>query len=141
MDARRLAVELQLSAKRGTVSGEQVNAVVDALLEMTDKLERLEAENAGLQERIENQRRKLEHAQTPEYVAALEAENAELKREAADTIESLLDRLQDAEDARYDAGFKNGVKACLQQLDGLIHECADVDEIQGWIDRQWEEES
>lgn len=62
-------------------------------------------------------------------------------REAADTIISLRDRLQDAEDARYDAGFKNGVKACLQQLDGLIHEGADVDEIQGWIDRQWEEEA
>ena len=40
----------------------------------------------------------------------------------------------------YDAGFSNGVKACLQQLDGLIHEGANVDEIQGWIDRQWEEE-
>lgn len=41
----------------------------------------------------------------------------------------------------YDAGFSNGVKATLQQLDGLIHEGADVDEIQGWIDRQWEEEA
>ena len=61
-------------------------------------------------------------------------------REAADTIISLRDRLQDAEDARYDAGFNNGIKACLQQLDGLIHEGADVDEIQGWIDCQWEEE-
>lgn len=40
----------------------------------------------------------------------------------------------------YDAGFSNGVKATLQQLDGLIHDGADVDEIQGWIDRQWEEE-
>lgn len=61
-------------------------------------------------------------------------------REAADTIESMQDRLQDADDARYDAGFKNGIKACLQQLDGLIHEGADVDEIQAWVDRQWEEE-
>ena len=65
---------------------------------------------------------------------------SDMLREAADTIISLRDRLQDAEDARYDAGFNNGVKACLQQLDGLIHEGADVDEIQGWIDRQWEEE-
>ena len=40
----------------------------------------------------------------------------------------------------YDAGFDNGMKAVLQQLDSLIHEGADVDEIQGWIDRQWEEE-
>ena len=213
-----------------------------------DKTLELGTENAGLQERIENQRRKLEHAQTPEYVAALEAENAELKREAADTIESLAQKVEDLEgmlgelppegkcamllvkqvggeyiwgcekydfasyclvdseadtytgmtlndqfgradwgdklamakelrkmaaslesqgdvlgvmdaahesckqvpeqgerengDEResYDAGFKNGVKACLQQFDGLIHEGADVDEIQGWIDRQWEEE-
>ena len=41
----------------------------------------------------------------------------------------------------YDAGFKNGMKACLQQLDGLIHEGANVDEIQAWADRQWEEEA
>lgn len=52
MDARRLAVELQLSAKRGTASGEQVNAVVETLLEMADKLERLEAENAKLRELV-----------------------------------------------------------------------------------------
>ena len=62
-------------------------------------------------------------------------------REAADTIISLRNRLQDAEDARYDAGFENGMKATLQQLDGLIREGADVDEIQGWVDRQWEEEA
>jgi hypothetical protein len=49
--------------------------------------------------------------------------------QAADTIER-----------HYDDGFDNGVKAVLQQLDGLIHEGADVDDIQGWIDRQWEEE-
>lgn len=52
MNARRLAVELQLSAKRGTASGEQVNAVVETLLEMADKLERLEAENAGLRVKV-----------------------------------------------------------------------------------------
>lgn len=75
-------------------------------------------------------------------------------REAADTIESLRDRLQESywkvpeqgeregegERESYDDGFSNGVKACLQQLDCLVHEGADVDEIQGWIDRQWEEE-
>lgn len=67
-------------------------------------------------------------------------EISRMLREAAGTIENMRDKLQDAEDARYDAGFKNGVKACLQQLDGLIHESADVDEIQAWVDRQWEEE-
>jgi hypothetical protein len=64
--------------------------------------------------------------------------------EAADTIESLRNRLLKAErtcdEKSYDAGFDNGMKAVLQQLDGLIHEGADIDEIQGWIDRQWEEE-
>ena len=54
------------------------------------------------------------------------------------------DELADAalgSDERYDAGFANGVKATLQQLDGLIYKGADVDEIQAWVDRQWEEES
>lgn len=49
-------------------------------------------------------------------------------------------RESEGERESYDAGFENGVKACLQQLDGLIHEGADVDEIQAWVDRQWEEE-
>lgn len=66
---------------------------------------------------------------------------ARMMREAADTIDGLRDRLQDAETVRYDAGFNNGIKAVLQQLDGLIHEGADVDEIQAWVDRQWEEEA
>ena len=50
------------------------------------------------------------------------------------------EREGDGERESYDAGFSNGVKACLQQLDGLILEGADVDEIQAWVDRQWEEE-
>jgi uncharacterized Zn finger protein (UPF0148 family) len=58
------------------------------------------------------------------------ADDAALMEQAADTIER-----------HYDAGFDNGMKAVLQQLDGLIHEGADVDEIQAWVDRQWEEES
>lgn len=68
----------------------------------------------------------------------------EVMSEVADTIESLRDRLLKAElacdEKSYDAGFDNGMKATLQQLDGLIHEGADVDEIQAWVDRQWEEE-
>jgi hypothetical protein len=62
----------------------------------------------------------------------------EVMCEAADTIESLRDRLQDAEDARYDAGFENGVKACLQQLDGLIVSGYDLKAVCTWIDNQWE---
>ena len=50
------------------------------------------------------------------------------------------ERENEGERESYDAGFSNGVKACLQQLDGLILEGADVDEIQAWVDRQWEEE-
>lgn len=78
---------------------------------------------------------------TKELMALTMLDSASRMEEAADTIISLRNRLQDAEDARYDAGFENGVKACLQQLDGLIREGADVDEIQGWADRQWEEEA
>lgn len=66
----------------------------------------------------------------------------ELRRMAA-SLEAQGDVLgvMDAARESYDAGFSNGVKACLQQLDGLIHKGADIDEIQGWIDRQWEEEA
>lgn len=82
-------------------------------------------------------------------------EISRMLREAADTILSLRDRLQEsyglvpeqgkrengANCESYDAGFENGIKAVLQQLDGLIHEGTGVDEIQAWIDRQWEEET
>lgn len=98
MDAKQLAVELQLSAKRGTASGEQVNAVVETLLEMADKLERLEAENARLlcgarelesdnamRRRIADDQmdvskdRKQTVAALTAKVKELEAENAELR--------------------------------------------------------------
>lgn len=42
-------------------------------------------------------------------------------------------------DERYDAGFANGVKATLQQLDGLITDGYDLKAISVWIDDQWEE--
>ena len=91
---------------------------------------------------------------TKETMALSMHSAASAMREAAYTIEGLRDRLQESygqvpelgerenegEQESYDAGFENGVKACLQQLDGLIHEGADVEEIQGWIDRQWEDE-
>ena len=60
---------------------------------------------------------------------------------SADSFIRLLEGYEGSRDEKlYDAGFSNGVKACLQQLDGLIYEGADVDEIQAWVDRQWEEE-
>ena len=66
-------------------------------------------------------------------------------REAADTIESLRDGLLKAErvcdEKSYDAGFDNGVKACLQQLDGLIVSGYDLKAVCVWIDNQLEEES
>lgn len=77
---------------------------------------------------------------TKELMALAMLDSASRMEEAAYTILSLQDRLQDAEDARYDAGFESGVKACLQQIDSLIRGGADVDEVQGWVDRQWEEE-
>ena len=40
----------------------------------------------------------------------------------------------------YDAGFKNGMKATLQQLYGLLHDYPTLDDIEAWADRQWEEE-
>lgn len=39
----------------------------------------------------------------------------------------------------YDEGFDNGVKATLQQLDGLLMRTDSAVEIQEWVDRQWEE--
>lgn len=47
------------------------------------------------------------------------------------------DKVQEA----YDAGFANGVKATLQQLDGLISSGYDLKNVVAWIDRQWEEGS
>lgn len=43
-------------------------------------------------------------------------------------------------DEIYNAGFDNGVKACLQILDGYLeypHSAAE--NIQKWVDEQWEE--
>lgn len=60
----------------------------------------------------------------------------------ADSLIRMLEGYEGSRDEKlYDAGFDNGMKAVLQQLDGLIHEGADVDEIQAWADRQWEEEA
>lgn len=42
-------------------------------------------------------------------------------------------------DTIYNAGFDNGVKATLQQLDGLLISTDSVVDIQAWADEQWEE--
>ena len=42
------------------------------------------------------------------------------------------------EDA-YNAGFDSGIKATLQQLDGLLMKTDDAVEIQAWVDEQWKE--
>lgn len=77
--------------------------------------------------------------------ASLEAQGdvlgiVDAAHESYGQVPELGERENDSERESYDAGFSNGVKACLQQLDGLIHDGADVDDIQGWIDSQWEEE-
>ena len=45
----------------------------------------------------------------------------------------------DGERESYDAGFNSGVKATLQQLDGLIASGYDINAVCAWIDCQWEE--
>lgn len=42
-------------------------------------------------------------------------------------------------DAIYNAGFDNGVKATLHQLDGLLIKTDSAVEIQAWVDEQWKE--
>lgn len=43
-------------------------------------------------------------------------------------------------DEIYNAGFDNGVKACLQILDGfLAYPYSAVENIKKWVDEQWEE--
>lgn len=42
-------------------------------------------------------------------------------------------------DEIYNAGFDNGVKATLQQLDGLLIKTDSAVEIQAWVDEQWKE--
>lgn len=39
---------------------------------------------------------------------------------------------------QYDGGFACGMKAVLQQVDGLICGGASLGELQEWIDEQWE---
>ena len=39
----------------------------------------------------------------------------------------------------YNAGFDNGVKSTLQQLDGLLIKTDSAVEIQAWVDEQWKE--
>lgn len=51
------------------------------------------------------------------------------------------ERDDDSECESYDAGFESGMKATLQQLDGLISSGYDLKAVCAWIDRQWEEET
>jgi hypothetical protein len=57
--AKTLAIEIQLSARRGTLSGEQVNRMVEALLDaadtilqLRDDLQMAHSENAKLRELV-----------------------------------------------------------------------------------------
>ena len=53
--------------------------------------------------------------------------------------EKLNAKLVSDRDAIYNAGFDNGVKATLQQLEGLIARGDDLADIEAWIDEQWKE--
>ena len=49
------------------------------------------------------------------------------------------ERHEKARDYIYNAGFDNGIKATLQQLDELLINTDDAMEIQAWVDEQWNE--
>ena len=42
-------------------------------------------------------------------------------------------------DAIYNAGFDNGIKTVLHQLNGLLVKTDSAVEIQAWVDEQWKE--
>ena len=70
------------------------------------------------------------------------SEISRMLREAADTILTLRDKAQVSvaeRDESYSLGFDNGVKACLQQLEGKIAAHCGIAEIEEWIDAQWRE--
>lgn len=54
----------------------------------------------------------------------------------AKAVDATLGRSEES----FNAGFKTGVQATLQQLYGLLHDYPTLDEIEAWADRQWEEE-
>ena len=51
----------------------------------------------------------------------------------------LLRLLEERDEMTYNAGFDNGVKATLQQLEGLIARGDGLADIEAWIDEQWKE--
>jgi hypothetical protein len=53
--------------------------------------------------------------------------------------EKLNAKLVSDRDEIYNAGFDNGVKATLHQLDGLLIKTDSAVEIQAWVDEQWKE--
>lgn len=77
----------------------------------------------------------LRYVEYPDYCWLDYHENEALTPEQAIAATLGSDR-----DKVYDAGFTNGIKATLQQLDGLLMQTDSAVEIQAWVDRQWEEE-
>lgn len=80
---------------------------------------------------------------TKELMALTMLDSASRMEQAAYTIESLREKAQDnitERDEVYNAGFDNGVKACLQILEGyLAYPHSAAENIQKWVDEQWEE--
>lgn len=63
----------------------------------------------------------------------------ELIDEYADTVIELIDKAQTARDNGYTEGFDNGVKACLQQLEGIFMNAGGIIDVEDWVSEQWKE--
>lgn len=61
-------------------------------------------------------------------------ESAAEMREAADTIEGLRDRLQEANARQYDIGYENGVKHTLAELDAVLASASGTDDVAAWAE-------
>ena len=55
----------------------------------------------------------------------------------AEHDQAIAETLGSERDEIYDAGFDSGVKATLQQLEGLIARGDGLADIEAWIDEQW----
>lgn len=51
----------------------------------------------------------------------------------------LSDKAQTARDNGYTEGFDNGVKACLQQLEGIFMNAGGIIDVEDWVSKQWKE--
>ena len=65
--------------------------------------------------------------------------NTTLRAEHITPEQTIAATLGSERDEIYNAGFDNGIKATLHQLDGLLVKTDSAVEIQAWVDEQWKE--